>query len=451
MNCKCKKYLFIVLCGLFFSCHKEQRIPVVIDFTVTKINNGSANTLDVLINNATTGADSYDWTFEGGTPNVSNLKNPGVVSFATAGLHRIKLLAANDDFEEQKEITINLDSMITVDFTATILVNEFAPATVQIVNNSLGGNNYSWTFEGGTPATSTLQQPADVVFSTEGNHQITLTVSNGSGSSTISKTVTVAAPLSSNFDVIPSFDDDDYQAPFTAELKNTTVSGLNYQWSCPGGNISSTNAENSSIYFSTPGTYTITLTANNIKSNQSVNKTIVVFPDSNLRTHRDVVFGINTAHAAVGSFYSTRLRKTFKLGDNLDTSGKWIDLAFFGLNSNFNVNRFITPDSSNDYGLGPIPFATTTKFINSQAECNCGVNFTASNFDNMRNDAPLRTLNINPTPSGWNDFALPPLNRIILFQTQDGRKGAIKIKQVVNAAIESQSYIITDIKVQKHL
>ncbi len=449
MNFKSVNYLFIGLSLLFFSCHKEQKIPINIDFDVTKVNNNNTIPVDVLISNATTGADFYSWTFEGGDPATSSLKNPGVIRFFQAGSHVIKLVASNSDFQEEKEVTINLDSMIMVDFTDSILVNDFAPATVRFTNNSVGGSSFAWTFDGGTPATSSLQNPTDVIFSTEGDHQVTLTVGNGSSTSSVTKVVTVAPPLAASFDIIPSFDDEDYQAPLTAQLRNTTVSGLTWQWTCPGGVISNPTADSPTIYFAAPGTYTVTLTANNIKSTQSVSHNIVVLPDANLSIQQDVKFGINTAHASIGCFYSTRLRKTFKGGDNIDTSGRWIDLAFFGLNSNFSLNKFITPDSSNYYTLGTIPLATRTKFINSQAACNCGVNFTATNFDNMVNGSALQSVTINPTPSGWNDFPLPPLNRIILFQTLDGRKGAIKIKEIV-ANGTTGSYILTDIKVQKH-
>jgi hypothetical protein len=34
---------------------------------------------------------------------------------------------------------------------------------------------------------------------------------------------------------------------------------------------------------------------------------------------------------------------------SLDTAGKWIDIAFFGLNQNFGYNKFISPDSAEAY------------------------------------------------------------------------------------------------------
>jgi PKD repeat protein len=46
---------------------------------------------------------------------------------------------------------------------------------------STGGNQYSWTFEGGTPATSTLQQPNNILFGNAGMNRILVSVSNQCG------------------------------------------------------------------------------------------------------------------------------------------------------------------------------------------------------------------------------------------------------------------------------
>lgn len=48
------------------------------------------------------------------------------------------------------------------------------------------GQNYSWTFQGGTPSTSTAANPT-VVYNTAGSYDVTLTVSNGFGSDSIYK------------------------------------------------------------------------------------------------------------------------------------------------------------------------------------------------------------------------------------------------------------------------
>jgi len=46
---------------------------------------------------------------------------------------------------------------------------------------------YEWTFEGGTPSTSSEKNPANIVYENEGVFDVTLTVTNDLGSSTITK------------------------------------------------------------------------------------------------------------------------------------------------------------------------------------------------------------------------------------------------------------------------
>lgn len=54
-------------------------------------------------------------------------------------------------------------------------------------NITPGSHQFAWTFEGGTPATSTSQNPV-ITYNTPGTYTVTLTVSNGSGSSTKERT-----------------------------------------------------------------------------------------------------------------------------------------------------------------------------------------------------------------------------------------------------------------------
>ena len=67
-------------------------------------------------------------------------------------------------------------------------------------------------------------------------------------------------------------------------------------------------------------------------------------------------------------------------------------------------------------------------------------------FDAMVNDTPIKSLNISYSAAGAQEFGFT-YPRIILFKTQDGRKGAIKIKDMVKNG--TSSYILCDIKVQK--
>ena len=124
-----------------------------------------------------------------------------------------------------------------------------------------------------------------------------------------------------------------------------------------------------------------------------------------------------------------------------------IDIVFFGLNENFSRNRFVSPDGLMDTTFPVILGAQHTKFINSQELCNCSDSLSLANFDAMNDDTMLQNLIIEETPEGLQDFNSDVIPRIVLFKTQDGRKGAIKIKDYISNG--TNSYIIVDIKVQK--
>lgn len=82
-------------------------------------------------------------------------------------------------------------------FTATP-TNACPGQTVQFTNTSTGNiTSYSWQFPGGTPATSTAQNPT-VTYASVGTYNVTLTVSgpNGDNTKTSNAFITVSAPSS---------------------------------------------------------------------------------------------------------------------------------------------------------------------------------------------------------------------------------------------------------------
>lgn len=438
--------LFILL--LLAACYKEVDRPLAIDFAYVLADSSHTVPISVNITNRSTGATGFKWSFEGGEPATSDYENPGTISFAQAGPHKITLEAWNDDTRNSKTIILQLDSAVQVAFDAEIQVNDFSPVQVKLTNHTAGASSYNWTFQDGDPASANTAVPPVVTFTTPGPHIITLQVSNGGQQFTASKTITVKPPLHTDFTINPGSFDDDYEAPLTAVLTGKSVSYLTQQWACADGVLASDTAAANTVYFANPGTYTITLTNTNGKESQTVNKTITVKPNSRLRTITDVKLGISTAHADIGCFYSTRLRKVYRKNDDLTTDGKEIDLVFFGLSRSFTYNKFVSPDSATSYTFPAIPGATVTRFINKQEQCNCGVSFSVSDFDNMQNDAPLQALQLPAGANGGLQFDQTVLPRIILFQTADGRKGAIKIKDYVLEG--STAYIMADIKVQKY-
>lgn len=438
--------LFIVIT----SCYQETSIAVEGDFTTSYVNEDQSIPVIIKIDSKITGADNYEWTFEGGSPSTSNLKNPEEVLYTKQGTYTIKLKATNVD-GESKEIskTVVIKEGINIQFTHKIIKSNYSPVEVILTNSTIGeGLTFKWDFQDGYPADFTGKTPPNVIFTSAGDHTITLTVSNGFESEKITKTITVAPLLVSLFSHEPNFENDDYQSPVTVNFINKSISATAYRWTFEGGNPAVSTEENPTVVFTTAGNHEVTLEALNDKTNQFFKSTITVQPDTNLRILTNIKLGINAAHNSntIGAMFSTTTRQVYKADEITEQNSNLIDIVFQGLNSNLTYNKFISPDQVNNYGFTSLNKAQNTLFINSQNLCNCGLNFTEAQFDAMVNDAPIKSLNINYSASGEQQFGLT-YPRIILFKTQDGRKGAIKIKDMVKNG--TSSYILCDIKVQK--
>ncbi|MFH6990493.1 PKD domain-containing protein [Flavobacterium collinsii] len=445
-----KKTIFLFLFTVITSCYKETSMIVDGDFTTSYVNADESAPVIVKIDSKVTGADTYEWAFEGGSPSSSNLKNPGEVLYEKQGTYTIKLKAANID-GESKEIskTVVIKEGIHIDFTHEIVKSNYSPVEVILTNNTAGeGLTYVWNFEDGIPANFTGKTPPNAVFTTPGDHTITLTVSNGLETEKVIKNITVAPFLVSLFSYEPNFEDDDYEAPVTINFSNKSVSATNYKWSFEGGNPATSTEENPTVVFSGVGSHELTLEASNDKTSQIFKTTITVLPDTNLRTLTNIKLGINTAHNGnnIGAMFSTVTRQVYKANEINDQISSLIDVVFQGLNGNFGYNKFISPNLVNNYGFSALKNEQNTIFVNSQNLCNCGLNFSEAQFDAMVNDSPIKFLNINYSAAGAQDFGFMHPG-IVLFKTQNGRKGAIKIKDMVKNG--AGSYILCDIKVQK--
>jgi PKD repeat protein len=441
-----KHILFISFLFCLQSCYKEQVVSVVADFTVTVDEGDYSVPVYILIENKSTGANNYRWAFEGGEPSASDKPQPGIVRYNNAGTYIISLEAWNVDERKVKEYGLQLDSAIFIGFNVEISVNNISPVQVFISNISKGGTTYRWTFDGGQPSSSELRIPPAVTFVDAGEHTITLEISNGRETLVHSEKITVLPAMVLDFDIIPAFENEDMEAPFSARLQNRSSNGLSYKWQTENGlTANDTASDFTTISCASAGIYSITLEADNGKEIKSISKEITVKPNSNIYIMQDVKLGIKSAHTTVGSFYSCDLRSVITRDEIDEQNAPLIDFAFFGLDETFRLCRFLSPDSVGNYAFYDIPQAAHTTIINTLE--NSPVGFSVDDFDSMTTDAPLHSLSIAANDSRENYFTNSIIPRIVLFETADGRKGAIKIKSFVSERTES--YILTDIKVYK--
>lgn len=149
---------------------------------------------------------NYKWTFQNGIPSSSSEKNP-VIMYKKLGTHLVSLTTSNiagfNTKTKTKAITVIERTVPKVAFTADKTMINTADF-VAFRDLSTGGvTEWNWTFEGGNPSTSTLEQPT-VQYSAEGSYAVSLKVSNGLGSdvTTLSGYITVSASSVAETEII---------------------------------------------------------------------------------------------------------------------------------------------------------------------------------------------------------------------------------------------------------
>lgn len=113
---------------------------------------------------------------------------------------------------------------------------------VQFTDQSTGNpNSWSWTFEGGTPATSTEQNPV-VTYETPGSYDVSLTVASGAANNTITSPDIITVNPFPDVSLMPFETVCDYWEPFL-------LSGGMPE----GGEYSGAGVENGMFYPATAG------------------------------------------------------------------------------------------------------------------------------------------------------------------------------------------------------
>lgn len=140
------------------------------------------------------GAENWEWTFTGGEPVTSTGQNP-TVTYNTEGVYDVSLKVTNSAGEDTKTETayITVENVLKANFSMDKDSVERG-TTISFSDLSTGDvNSWSWTFPGAEPATSNEQNPT-AVFNQVGEIEVTLEVSDGASTETITKTIKVCPP-----------------------------------------------------------------------------------------------------------------------------------------------------------------------------------------------------------------------------------------------------------------
>ena len=365
--------------------------------------------------------------------------------FTQAGEHKITLRVWNAVEERTSQQTIRVDSAMTIDFDFSIGLNDIAPGVVSITNKSKGASKYNWTFEGGIPSTSNQRFPEAIIFAEGGEHKIRLRVFNGSKYEELTKTFTLRPSMQVDFSYKPSPVDLDWEAPLTLTTTNLTTGGLSYRWVCNGAQVLSPAKQATSVRFEHPGTYKLQLTAGNGKEEKTVEKTIMIKPNTGIIKQNDVRFGINEAKNSIGCFYSAKFGGVLTSNQIAqDKLGVWVDFGFFALNSSFNYCYFFAPNRAKSNSFPEIENAQGATFVNTPGAM--GININDAVFENIKRASDLNRF------TKWSEmtqmsFSKSNISHFVLVRTADGRKGVIRVKKFVKAG--ARSYIVADVILEK--
>ncbi len=139
-----------------------------------------------------------------------------------------------------------------------------------------------WTFEGGTPSTSTEQNPTDILYNNEGTYDVQLIVTNSLGVDTLLKEdyITVSSTL------LPSID---FTANNTMVCSNQEVEFFDQTLFCPDSwewsfspetvvfiDGTNANSQNPKVTFEL-GVYSVTLTTSNAVGSNTLTKTDFIY------------------------------------------------------------------------------------------------------------------------------------------------------------------------------
>ncbi len=191
----------------------------------------------------------------------------GTYTISQGGTTLAEIIAANSDYGDEEVNPFCVASSVTADFEGD-LTSICAGESVNFTDLSLGSiNDWDWTFEGGTPGTSTDENPS-VSYAVAGTYDVTLTVSDGTDNATVTFTdyITVNA-LPAIPTIMPS-----------GPTSICDGSSVNLTSSYPAGNEWSTAETSDMISVSTTGGYFVTYTDGNGCSSTSATTNVTVNP-----------------------------------------------------------------------------------------------------------------------------------------------------------------------------
>lgn len=242
--------------------------PVVADFSFEVIE--SCIPPLVQFTNTSSNANTFSWTFQGGSPATTTYENP-MVTFNDLGTFTVTLVASNGASSDTKtkNITIYGTYNPVADFNYVITDHD-----VNFYDIGSGGTSFLWDFGDGSPL-SYDQNPSHN-YPLNGTYEVTMTVENECGISTISYFIEISALAEVDFtsDIAAGCD------PMTVIYLDKSTNADSYYWMFPGGTPSTSTETNPVVIYNNAGVYDVTLEVTNSAGVKSLTKTSYITVNS---------------------------------------------------------------------------------------------------------------------------------------------------------------------------
>ncbi len=138
---------------------------------------------EVTFTDASAGAVSWSWHFNGGTPNYIEGKGPHKVVYKAIGTYDVSLeikCASSGDSEYKKALIKIVDCACKADFSASP-TRGAAPLTAVFTDQSTNAVNWIWSFPGGTPSAMQGKGPHTIVYNAAGDYNVSLQINCANG------------------------------------------------------------------------------------------------------------------------------------------------------------------------------------------------------------------------------------------------------------------------------
>ena len=211
------------------------------------------------------------WAWDFGDGGSSTEQNPTYL-YSTPGTYTVSLTVSNssgsDTQTRNSYVTVFIPPSPTADFSATP-TSGFTPLTVQF--SDLSSHAATWLWDFGDGNSSTEQNPSHI-YTTAGTYEVSLTVTNSQGDDTKIRSdyIVVTAPPAPT--AAFSSDTQAGASPLTVNFTDQSTNSPT-SWAWDFGDGGSSTEQNPSHIYTTPGTYTVSLTAGNATGSDDEVKT----------------------------------------------------------------------------------------------------------------------------------------------------------------------------------